>query len=352
MKNTLTALTLVSAMALTTQAQEREPDTVIVPLAETSKIIFTIKDRSDIETLRHYNFQALFEEMLDRLEESDTIPIDSSGHITARQEDEENWNTSPSDNNANEGNAEERWRESQNNNDDDDDNDDNYDGHQKWENSRRGRIGRTWQSTNVDFGTNNFLADKQFPDGSELYAVRPWGSWYVGINSVQRTRLGKNAFVEWGLGVSWYNFKFQEHNVLVEKDELGVHFVQDPRDVEYIKSKLSATFINASLIPVLDFGDHSRKRRMWDGHGSEFRIGFGPYVGYRISSKSKLVYKEDGDRETEKNRDSFYLNNLRYGLRLQLGLRSTDLFINYDMNELFAKDKGPKLNAVSFGFIF
>lgn len=68
---------------------------------------------------------------------------------------------------------------------------------------------------------------------------------------------------------------------------------------------LSATFINASLIPVLDFGDHSRKQRMWDGHGSGFRFGIGPYVGYRISSKSKLVYKEDGHREKDKNRDSF-----------------------------------------------
>ncbi len=342
-------------MALTAQAQEKQADTVIVPLAKTSKIIFTIEDRSDIETLRHYNFQALFDEMLDRLEESDTIQIDS-GRIIARQEDEENWNTSPSDadndgdNNASEGDAEERWRQRHSNHDDNDDDESHDD--QKWESSRRGKIGRTWQSTNVDFGTNNFLADKQFPDGSELYAVRPWGSWYLGVNSVQRTRLGRNAFIEWGLGVSWYNFKFQEHNVLVEKDELGVHFAADTRDVEYIKSKLGATFINASLIPVLDFGDHSRKRRMWDGHGSEFRIGFGPYVGYRISSKSKLVYKEDGHRETEKNRDSFYLNNLRYGLRLQLGLRSTDLFVNYDMNELFARDKGPRLNAVSFGFIF
>ena len=336
-------------MALNAQAQEKQADTVIVPLAETSKIIFTIEDRSDIEILRHYNFQALFDEMLDRLEESDTIRIDSTGRITARQEDEENWNTSSSDDDNN-GNAEERWRQRHENHDDNDD--DENDDDQKWENSRRGKIGRTWQSTNVDFGTNNFLADKQFPDGSELYSVRPWGSWYLGVNSVQRTRLGRNAFVEWGLGVSWYNFKFQEHNVLVEKDELGVHFVADTRDVEYIKSKLSATFINASLIPVLDFGDHSRKRRMWDGNGSEFRIGFGPYIGYRISSKSKLVYKEDGHRETEKNRDSFYLNNLRYGLRLQLGLRSTDLFVNYDMNELFARDKGPRLNALSFGFIF
>ncbi|HEU5146680.1 MAG TPA: PorT family protein, partial [Chryseosolibacter sp.] len=71
-----------------------------------------------------------------------------------------------------------------------------------------------------------------------------------------------------------------------------------------------------------------------------------------ISSKTKLVYESDGEREKEKNRDDFNLNNLRYGVRLQIGLRSTDLFINYDMNELFATDKGPELNAVSFGIIF
>jgi len=75
-------------------------------------------------------------------------------------------------------------------------------------------------------------------------------------------------------------------------------------------------------------------------------------VGYRIASKTKLVYEENGEREKEKDRDNFYLNNLRYGLRIQIGVRSTDLFVNYDMNELFAKDKGPKLNAVSFGLIF
>jgi len=110
--------------------------------------------------------------------------------------------------------------------------------------------------------------------------------------------------------------------------------------------------LNISLIPLLDFGDHSRKPRMWDGYGSEFRIGIGPYAGYKIGSKSKLVYKDGGDREKDKHRDSFYLNDLRYGARLQLGFRSTDFFFNYDFNELFKKDRGPELNAISFGVIF
>jgi hypothetical protein len=123
------------------------------------------------------------------------------------------------------------------------------------------------------------------------------------------------------------------------------------RDVNFKKSKLSASYVHASLVPIVDFGGHSRKSRFWDGYNNSFRIGLGPYVGYRISSHSKLVYKDD-DREKEKDNDSFYLNNFRYGLRLQLGYRSTDLFFNYDLNELFSEGKGPKLNAFSFGVVF
>lgn len=336
-----------TAILLGGYAQQKAADTVIVPLAESSKIIFTVGDPADLEILRHYNFQRLFEDILSRLEESNGITRDSSSYATENREDRNVPAEREEDIHAEE-------QEDEDEDEDEDwnaDNDDFDDGH-KWDRSRRGRIGQTWQSYNIDLGTNNYLSSDQFPDGSEPYAVRPWGSWYVAGNSVQRTRLGKNIFVEWGLGVSWYNFKFQEDNILVRKDEFGIHFDADTREVDYVKSKLSATFINASLVPVLDFGDHSRKRRVWDGDGGGFRFGIGPYVGYRVASKSKLVYESGGDREKEKDRDSFYLNNLRYGFRLQLGVRSTDLFVNYDMNDFFAHEKGPRLNAISFGLIF
>lgn len=319
---------------LTARAQEKAADTVIVPLAESSKIIFTVGDPADIEILRHYNFQELFGDILDRLAENAGIAGDSIERpIEVREEQPF------SDEAENEGDAHEH--------DDEEDDDDD-----QWVKSRRGRVGQTWQSYNIDLGTNNYLQDDQFPTGSELYAVRPWGSWYVGANSVQRTKLGQNVFVEWAMGVSWYSFKFQEDNVIIAQDDAGIHFATDDRNVDFVKSKLSATFINVSLVPVLDFGEHSRKPRIWDGDGGGFRFGAGPYVGYRISSKTKLVYEEGGDREKDKTRDDFNLNNLRYGLRFQIGIRSTDLFINYDMNDLFATDKGPELNAVSFGIIF
>lgn len=325
-------------------AQEKA-DTVIVSLGKTSQVMFTMQDRSDLGILRDFNFQELFDDILNRIEANDST---RSPAVAENEEDEQPGNEEENESSRRE---EEEDRDDHYRDDNDDDDDD-----QEWEariHKRKGRIGKTWQSFTFDLGTNNYLSDGKFPDANnELYAVRPWGSWYLAASSIQRTRTGRNFFFEWGLGLSWYNFKFQNDDVQIQKNDDGVLFTEDLRNVSHRKSKLTATYITASLVPVLDFGDHGRKPRMWDGYGSQFRIGVGPYVGYRIASRSKLVYTDDGNREKEKERDSFFLNNFRYGARLQLGFRSTDLFFNYDLNELFIEGKGPKLNAFSFGVIF
>jgi len=341
MKKFLLIVIIFTAFA----AKAQEPgDTVIVELGKTSRVIFTIKDRNDLEILKHYDFQQLFEDVLQKLENRDTTGL--AGRDSTQTQDEI-AKTEDSD-------TDDWWERGDSGTDDnDDDNDDDWDNDRDWIDHFHGNHwGRTWQSFNFDLGTNNYLSDGKFPDSDNaLYSVRPWGSWYVAASSIQRTRLASKLFIEWGIGLSWYTFKFQNDNVTIVKDDSGIEFVEDMRDVNFKKSKLSASYVQASLVPIVDFGGHSRKSRFWDGYNNSFRIGLGPYVGYRISSHSKLVYKDDG-REKEKDNDSFYLNNFRYGLRLQLGYRSTDLFFNYDLNELFSEGKGPKLNAFSFGVVF
>jgi hypothetical protein len=334
---------IATICAITLKAQEPS-DTVIVELAKTSRVIFTIRDRSDLEILKHYDFQQLFQDVLSKLEKSDTTSL---ARTDSTQTQDEVATTQDADN-------DDWWeRDDRKNDHDNDDDDDDWDNDRDWREHFHGnRWGRTWQSFNFDLGTNNYLADGKFPDNDNaLYSVRPWGSWYVAASSIQRTRLASKLFIEWGVGLSWYTFKLQNDNIQIVKDDTGIEFVEDMRDVNFRKSKLSASYVHASLVPIVDFGGHSRKSRLWDGYNNSFRIGLGPYIGYRISSHSKIVYK-DGDREKDKERDSFYLNNFRYGLRLQLGYRSTDLFFNYDLNELFAEGKGPKLNAFSFGIVF
>jgi hypothetical protein len=358
LKLLLTGIFIVTALITSAQKQ----DTVIVNLAKTSKIIFTVEDPDDLEVLKHYDFEKLFEDILIKIEQKKNgiePDADSADSLETATEAEPDSTFAPSENESEvEGESDEyrRWREERDagrsdndRNYDDNDDEDSDDQNEDW---RDHRWNRTWQAFNTDLGLNNYLEREKLPFDNDLHSVRPWGSWYIAISSIQRSRIAKNFFLEWGLGMSWYNFKFQKDNVMLAKDEFGVEFVEDTRDVDFKKSKLSISYIQASLIPVVDFGDHGRKPRFWDGYtGNSFRIGLGPYIAYRIGSHTKMVYNDDG-REKDRERDGYYLNTFRYGMRLQVGYRSTDLFFNYDLNELFQENRGPKLNAFSFGVIF
>lgn len=314
-------------------AQTKPADTVVIKVGEGSKIVFTIRDKKDLETLKKYDLQALVNDLVKRLEQKDTVSEKkpSSDYLitpdTARTKEEK----------------EEDWFDRER------DNEDNEKATQRWSSRKR-----TYHSFNFDIGTNNYLSSGSFPDAdNSAYTVKPWGSWYIGLNSVQRTRLANKFFLEWGLGVSWYNFKFQDERTIVTKDDSQVYFTADLRDLDFKKSRLTATYVNATIVPMIDFGANKRKSSFFDGNNSEsFRIGAGGYIGYRVDSFTKQIYREDGRKRDPKNHDNFYLNNLRYGLRLQVGFDDVDLFFNYDLNELFTENKGPKLNAFSFGVTF
>lgn len=313
-----------------TAAQAQVADSVVIRVGKESKVTFSIKDKKDLETLKHYDFQALMDDMFKKLEARDTTPLTkASTEYLKDTVKKEAPAVTPTETN-------EDW--------DSDWND------RKSKKRSHGR--KTHHSFNIDLGMNNYLQNGKFPTGSssELYTVKPWGSWYVGLNSILRTRVSRKLFLEWGGGVSWYNFKFENYKTVISKDDNGVIFSQDTRDLDFQKSKLTVAYVNISAIPVFDFGDNGRKSTFFDGyHSSSFRIGFGPYVGYRLDSYTKQMWYENGEKHKSHDHDSFYLDNFRYGVRLQLGFRDTDIFINYDLNELFLADKGPKLNAISFG---
>lgn len=333
MKRCLT-IALLGAIPTLTLGQA---DSVIINVGEKSKVIFAIGDKKDLETLRQYDFQSVVNDLVTKLENEDSTRHQKPAEEylrsetvveTTAEDNDEDWDRS--------------WEQRRNNDGD------QYRSYKK--HSGRKYYGRrTRHSFNFDLGMNNYIAEDRIPD-IEPYTVKQWGSWYVALNSTERTRMTRKLFLEWGGGVSWYNFKFQDESVLMGMDSLGVSFTPDSREVDFVKSKLTACYINVFAVPLIDFGGYGRKPMFFDrDHSGSFRIGIGPYAGYRIDSYSKSVFKIDGEKYKDRNHENFYLNNLRYGLRLQVGFRDTDLFFNYDMNELFTAGKGPKLNAFSFG---
>jgi len=338
---------------ITAFAQKKAADTLVVKVGQASKVIFAIQDKKDLETLKKYNFQSLLDDMIVKLERKDTTKLSTPSSAYLKDSTNVETRTDETSSEESEWVSERTRRRSERSN-----------RNMVVVNNNNWHRRSTYHSFNFDIGTNNFLANGNFPDQSNAqYAVRPWGSWYVGINSVRRTHIAGPVFLEWSFGVSWYNFKFQNHNTLVVKNDDAVTFVADSRAVEHLKSKLSASYFNFSFVPVIDFGKGGRKTTIFDGsrvdfssrgnHSSSFRLGVGPYAGYRIDSWSKMIIKDSaGNEQVEKNTNSYFLNNLRYGMRVQFGFDDIDFFLNYDMNELFVTNRGPKLNAISFGVTF
>jgi hypothetical protein len=330
MKKTLLFIIIILTFQLS--ISQKKADTVVIKVGDASKVIFAIHDKKDLETLKHYNFQSLMDDMIQKLDKRDSTQLakpataylkDSVKEVTPIEMISDNSTSEPEETKT-------------------------YTYKRKWH--RR----KTYSTFSMDLGTNNYLENGKFPDqNNSLYSVRPWGSWYVALNSIQRTRLANKFFLEWGGGFSWYNFKFQNDRVQMSKDDNGVYFNLDTRDFSYDKSKLTVAYVQASLVPVVDFGGSGRKPGFFNGRSSSgFRFGAGPYVGYRIDSYTKQKYENNGDTKKEHRHDSYYINNVRYGMRMQIGFRGADFFFNYDMNELFAENKGSKLNAFSFGVTF
>lgn len=223
---------------------------------------------------------------------------------------------------------------------------------------------KTIHNFNIAMGLNNWLDKGGSLNGlaDDSYSVKPWGSWYFGLSSVNKTHLKNILFLEWGTDLVWYNWKLEDPSYQVTKATTQVNFAQPANinDIEAIKSKLVASYLNVSLVPLIDFAQGTRKVIVNEAGSFKwnrskkigFRIGVGGYLGYRMYGRSKYVHKEDNKlRNKEKDNGNFYLSNVRYGLRGRVGWRGMDLFVNYDLNQVFTSGKGPELNAFSFGII-
>ncbi|MBT5506104.1 MAG: hypothetical protein HOK17_03055, partial [Flammeovirgaceae bacterium] len=222
----------------------------------------------------------------------------------------------------------------------------------------------TLHDYNIEMGLNNWLDKGGSLNGlaEDRYSVKPWGSWYFGLASVNKTHLKNSLFLEWGAGLSWYNWKLEAPSYQITKATTEVKFAQpvNIREIDPIKSKLVASYLNVSLVPLFDFAQGTRKVIVNEAGSFKwnrskkigFRIGVGGYLGYRMYGRSKYVYKEDNKlRNKEKDKGNFYLSNVRYGLRGRVGWKGMDLFVNYDLNQVFTSGNGPELNAFSFGII-
>ncbi len=226
-------------------------------------------------------------------------------------------------------------------------------------------VGDKMKSTSffqLDLGTGIWLEEGMSPsEANANYATRPWGSWHISFNWIHNARIGERLYLDWGGGVSWFNWQLEDATYQVIKGADQVEFVNNlPAGASSVKSKLSATYVGVQVIPMFDLGKVRANELKDDpisrkGFRDGLRVGMGPYIGYRIGSRSKYVFRNDGKRDEDKIQDHFFLENTRYGIKMQVGFREFEVFASYDLNEVFVPGKGPnqaELNNLSVGFTF
>jgi hypothetical protein len=330
--------------------QTESRDTIEVNFGDRGKILIHVESKEDLDALKEYDINSMLEQIevpeLDELENNEKVILqDDEGTRYLKDSLEED----------------EEFRELEEEFTEDSDNDREEEVYYHDREKRRFSGSKTTFVSAMDFGMNNYLENGNFPDdNNQQYTVRPWGSWYVSLMPTFQTHIAGKFAIDYGGGISWYNFKFQDPRTRLVKGDEGVIFDQWDVEMQSSKSKLTVVHLNAHFIPVLDFGYRARKRVYDDGFVQKrlryrrngFRIGAGGYIGTRIDSYQKLVWRGTGHKSKLRERDNFYLENLRYGARFLLGYGEVDLFVNYDLSTLFAKDRGPELNAISFGFAF
>ena len=371
MKTTiLMALALLSSSAFAfNEGSESTRDTVIIELSNKSKIVIVTESKEDLASLQNYDINQMIRDLNDQLTDSVQYMQINDGKAYVNEDGEvemKDWEINDDKVRVKLGGLEV---------DVDPDDVDDWD-EDDWEDRRKvtyeaERIERTTHHFNIDLGINNWLDDGQFPDNDNApYSVKPFGSWYVALNSVNKTWVGGPIFLEWGMGISWYNWKLQDPDFRFEE---GVNANDDPQIVmtsdpnqNGIKSKLTASFINVHAVPMFDFSRGRKKVTSYESSGVKvkrysrkgFRFGLGGYAGYRLGAHTKFRFKEDGNNDRDKEKDNFFLENFRYGLRGQIGWKGMELFAMYDLNEVFAPGRGPenpvtgqaaRLNAITFG---
>ncbi|MEZ0609525.1 outer membrane beta-barrel protein [Fibrella sp. WM1] len=331
-----TLFTLCCFMAIAQKALAMPADSLIIRFGSSSRVAIYAPTKEELKKITQYDLNQIVREMVSKLDSvpegqvyaineqngkrylRDTLIVvqKSGGNVTISvKNDEDNGNDSSTD-------------------------------YQRERNSRT-RTTRTYSSrsnwkVNTDFhiGLNTWLngpTDALYNGGS--FELSPLGSRYFAISLTQNPSIVRNDHirisVRYGLQFAWNNFMFQQ-NVRLEREANNVAFQTYPAQLE--KSKLTICNLEIPVVPQFSIYNNSRKRA--------FSIGFGGFIGYRLDSYTKIKLENN---DVIRDHNSYFLNNLQYGLQGNIGVAGLNFFVKYHLTNTFQDNRGPSLRPLSFG---
>lgn len=192
-----------------------------------------------------------------------------------------------------------------------------------------------------ELGLNNYLAPGGKYTNSYL-ALSSGKSWNVNINFIQYSinLSNQNIGIVTGLGFQMNDYKFSGNNS-IEKDSDGnivpIYFSQNMK-----MSKFHANYLSLPII----FEFHLNPKK----YGRRFYLGVGVIGTMKLWSYTKIKYYDPGKIKA-KNYDDLSINPWQAAVTLRAGFKFIKIFVNYNINTLFIKDRAEALHPISAGLV-
>ena len=208
---------------------------------------------------------------------------------------------------------------------------------------------RTTTDLVFGIGFNNAIIEGQDINDSP-YKIG--GSGFVELGVAWKTRLFENTNfwrVKYGVSIQWNKFNIKDNQYLVNTND-AISLQEFPLDLD--KAKFRTTNL---VFPLhLEFGPSRKIER--DSYvrystNSQLKIGLGGYAGVGLGHMQKLKYKQDGDRQKDKQKGNFNVNEFVYGLSGYVALGDAALYVKYDLNPIF-RNQTVDQNNISVGVRF
>jgi len=246
------------------------------------------------------------------------------------------------------------------------------DGDVSWERSKKPRFNGHWGG--FELGINGYVTSDFSTNWAPEYDylnLRYEKSTAVNLNIYeQNIPLNKNKTIGLitGLGLSWNNYRFSGSTFLTpDSSSLEGFYMKnlDGSNLSLRKTKLTAMYLTVPLIFEMQTNQPRKINR--------FYFGIGILANIRLSSHTKIYFNEanknyklydlstnqllpptyttpnSNDRNIVKNHNSFYLQPFKFDATLRIGYGIINLFVNYQLNTMFQKDRGPELYAWTAG---
>lgn len=136
-----------------------------------------------------------------------------------------------------------------------------------------------------------------------------------------------------GLGIVWNNYVFDQNITVARMDGL---LMPIPLDKNYKKSKLTTV---AFSVPVELEAQFPRK----NAEDKRFFLAGGVLGEVVLGSHTK--YK----RPKHKQKGNLDVNPFQAAISARIGYDDVSIFCNYNLTSLFEKNKGPEMQALTFG---